>query len=99
MNIQEQEEIDFNWGRQTELQNAFELGRIQTGRIENEMSEVRRLSKLGFWVAVDRIEVCCPHTDALIGTAIVICGISSIAEELEHHEEDGILYAPELIWA
>jgi hypothetical protein len=92
MNLQEQEEADFNWGRQTELQNAFELGRMERGNNVDVMPEVRRLNALGFWVEVDRMDICCPYTDAFIRYETIIVGVSSTLAALNEDEQT---FAPE----
>jgi hypothetical protein len=71
--VQEQEQFDYEMGMATELQNAYAYSRMTT-TIKNETKAINELSAAGWYVAVGQFEICCQHTDALIGTEISIIG-------------------------
>lgn len=63
MNIQELEEIQYNWGRATEHQNAYALSSMERRLDDPKIAE--ELAK-GRFVVVDEIEQFCPITDAIL---------------------------------
>ncbi len=99
MNIQEQEEIDFNWGRANEFQNSYDFSHMQYRR-QDDTAKIRKASENGMWVAVMRVEVCCPVTDALMGVDTILHTASASLAEIEEivgeESSDFYIVPPEL---
>lgn len=99
MNIQELEEMDFNAGRATELQNLFAQSKGETTLRKLNMSEVEKFSMLGFYVVAQSWERFCVWTDAFLGCDNEIYLVTDKGEEAAQfeNEQDFIVFYPEKV--
>jgi len=84
-NVQQQEDVDYELGCATELQNAFARScmelRPNNGKVD---SLVAKFVKAGRFCVVDEFEVYCPSTDAFVGVSRTLrYVVSSEARALE----------------
>jgi hypothetical protein len=70
--IQEREEMEFEAGRATELQNAYAVSQMERKPDDRAMAE--ELVSLGRHVVVREAVIYCPRTDASMGTAVHLLG-------------------------
>lgn len=66
---QELEEIDYETGCKTELQNAFDRSRSEI-QIHDDSSLIKEFVERGKFVVASSFPVCCPSTDAYIGRTV-----------------------------
>lgn len=83
-NIQEQEERDFNLGRQNSLQQAFADSQQQWNANDDRAADHKALADLraaGRFVLINSYPVFCPHTDAIMGSHFQIASDHATLEE------------------
>ena len=71
MNIQEREELDYEMGCASELQNAFSRSRMEI-RLHDDTSKIKALVAQGKHVVAVSYPSCCPSTDAYLGTNVYL---------------------------
>ncbi len=77
---QQQEAMDFEAGVGTEAENTFAHSK-QTITVVDESKEIKALRRQGKYVVVSEHDVCCPHTDAILGRSIRVAGSFFSREE------------------
>lgn len=65
-----------------ELRLGLEFSRIQT-KIQNDSKQIDAMVAQGRFVLVQEAEVCCPLTDALMGTSVKLLGSFETREAAE----------------
>lgn len=68
---QELEEIDYQMGCATELQNAYSRSRMEI-HIHDDSPIINELAQRGKFVVASSFPICCPSTDAYIGRAVYL---------------------------
>jgi len=66
---QQQEHLDFEAGAATEAENTFTQSK-RNATVADDSKEIKALRKQGRYVVVSEHDVCCPHTDAVIGHSV-----------------------------
>jgi hypothetical protein len=95
MNIQELEEMEFNEGRATELQNLFSQSKGETTISKVSMETIKEHTARGNSVVVQHFEKTCVWTDALIGVSseiVLITGLHAIARQYEDSPDFSVYY-------
>lgn len=84
MNIQEQEEIDYQMGSKCELQNALALSQMER-IVRDDSAEIKKLVAEGKFVVAMSHPVYCSRTDAPLGEDIWIEEICDYRSEAMDH--------------
>ena len=84
-NVQEREEVDYQFGCATELQNAYARSCMELRPDNSKVdSLVAKFTAAGRYCVVDEFEVYCPSTDAFVGVSRTLrYVVSSEARALE----------------
>ncbi len=80
LSIQALEEMDYELGCASELQNAFDRSRMEI-QIHDDTKKIEELVAASKHVVASSGVVCCPSTDAYIGRSVHIEGIFDTREE------------------
>lgn len=91
MNEHEREEMEYQWGAASELQNALALSQME--RKPDDRSIIAQRAKEGWWVVVLERTLYCPRTDAILGTDYHLEGY--YASRQEAYERAGVLWGME----
>lgn len=99
MNTQLREDMDYQMGSASELQNAHTLGRMSIHEKNAKVNEqINELVNLGRVVLVGEVTAYCPHTDAPAGVHRHIVGDyatfaeADLARGEENEKNDGEVY-------
>ena len=82
MNIQEQEQWDYEAGCQSELKNAYDYSRMNTD-LSGDSDKIRRFVQEEKYVVVENVPVYCNSTDAYIGSYQSLVEVCFTREEAE----------------